>query len=78
MRGMTVLVATILTLGYGFAAQAAMTADRAETIRRVAGSRSLSAPPLPADAAARVWYGGMMPPITVEAVAEPECPHRKA
>ena len=27
MRGLTLLVATILTFGYGFAAQAAMTVD---------------------------------------------------
>lgn len=65
MRGLTVLVATILTAGYGFAAQAAMTADRAETIRRVAGPTA--EPTLPADASGRVWYGGMLEPLTVEA-----------
>src|SRR6267143_278277 len=36
MRGFTLLTATILTFGYGFAAQAAMKVDRAATIRRVA------------------------------------------
>ena len=34
MRGLTLLIATILTFGYGFAAQAAMTMDRAATFRR--------------------------------------------
>ena len=38
MRGLILLIATILTFGYGFAAQAAMTVDRAETIRRVAAT----------------------------------------
>ena len=66
MRGLTILVATILTAGYGFAAQAAMTADRAETIRRVAGSTETRAP-TPVEAATRVWYGGMLAPVTVEA-----------
>jgi len=35
MRGLILLVATILTFGYGFAAQAAMTVDRAATLRRL-------------------------------------------
>lgn len=74
MRGMTVLVATILTAGYGFAAQAAMTVDRAETIRRVTGAPSApSAPALPEDAAGRVWYGGMLAPVTIETAAAPAC-----
>jgi hypothetical protein len=68
MRGLTILVATTLTLGYGFAAQAAMTADRAETIRRVAGiTETVPAAPTDAEAATRVWYGGMLAPVTVEA-----------
>jgi len=61
MRGLTILVATILTVGYGFAAQAAMTVDRAETIRRVAGSTETAAPTR-VEAATRVWYGGMLLP----------------
>jgi hypothetical protein len=75
MRGLTVLVATTLTVGYGFAAQAAMTADRAETIRRVAGRFTEPTPStLPADASGRVWYGGMLQPVTVEATtAAPKC-----
>jgi hypothetical protein len=72
MRGLTVLVATTLTVGYGFAAQAAMTADRAETIRRVAGLTA--EPTLPADISGRVWYGGTLAPVTVETSAEPKCP----
>lgn len=66
MRGLTVIVATTLTLGYGFAAQAAITADRAETIRRVAGTLTT---PAPTADASRIWYGGMLAPVTVEASA---------
>ena len=66
MRGLTILLATTLTFGYGFAAQAAMTADRVETIRRVAGLTEVPAP-TPVEAATRVWYGGMLAPVTVEA-----------
>jgi hypothetical protein len=70
MRGLTLLIATILTFGYGFAAQAAMTADRAETLRRVARTVEASTP---TDDANRVWYGGMLAPVTVEASAQPKC-----
>ena len=70
MRGLTLLTATILTFGYGFAAQAAMTVDRAATYRRVAGTVESTTP---AEAANRVWYGGMLAPITVEAEAQPKC-----
>ncbi len=65
MRGYTILLATALTFGYGFAAQAAMTADRVETIRRVGGAPETLAP-TPTEAATHVWYGGMLPPVTVE------------
>jgi hypothetical protein len=70
MRGMTILLAIALTLGYGFAAQAAMTADRAETIRRLAGSPDVSVPNAE-QAATRVWYGGMLPAVTVEVTKAP-------
>jgi len=70
MRGLTLLIATILTFGYGFAAQAAMTADRAETFRRVA--RTAETATLLEDAN-HVWYGGMLAPVTVEATAQPKC-----
>jgi hypothetical protein len=74
MRGLTLLTATILTFGYGFAAQAAMSVDRAETLRRVAGTVETVAP-APAEDANRVWYGGMLAPVTVEAPAPPDkCP----
>lgn len=69
MRGLTLLIATILTFGYGFAAQAAMRADRAETFRRVA--RAVETPD-PMDAN-HIWYGGMLAPVTVEAPAQPKC-----
>ncbi|MFN2571200.1 MAG: hypothetical protein ABR537_06245 [Gemmatimonadales bacterium] len=70
MRGLTLLIATILTLVYGFAAQAAMTVDRAETLRRVARTAEIANP---VEDANRVWYGGMLAPITVEASAQPKC-----
>lgn len=70
MRGLTLLIATILTFGYGFAAQAAMTVDRAATLRRVAATVDS---PSPADDANRVWYGGMLAPVTVEAPPPDKC-----
>jgi hypothetical protein len=73
MSGLSLLVATILTFGYGFAAQAAMTVDRAETIRRVA-AHTVDAAATSIEDANRVWYGGMLAPITVEATVQPKCP----
>jgi len=70
MRGLTLLTATILTFGYGFAAQAAMTVDRAETYRRVARTVDVRDPTADAN---RVWYGGVLPPVTVETTAQPKC-----
>jgi hypothetical protein len=67
MRGLTLLIATILTFGYGFAAQAAMTVDRASTYARVA--RTLE-PTTPVADASRVWYGGVLAPVTIEANAK--------
>jgi hypothetical protein len=70
MRGLTLLIATTLTFGYGFAAQAAMTADRAETFRRVARTvESMNSTVDPN----YIWYGGMLAPVTVEATAQPKC-----
>ena len=69
MRGLSMLIATILTFGYGFAAQAAMTVDRAETIRRVANTVDVNTN----EDANRVWYGGMLVPVTIEASAQPKC-----
>ena len=70
MRGLTLFIATILTFGYGFAAQAAMRADRAETFRRVARAVETSDP---TEDANHIWYGGMLAPVTVEATAQPKC-----
>jgi hypothetical protein len=69
MRGLTLLTATILTFGYGFAAQAAMTVERAQTYARVA--RAVETESAVTDPN-RVWYGGMLDPITIEAPAPPE------
>jgi hypothetical protein len=71
MRGLTLLIATILTFGYGFAAQAAMTVDRASTYARVARTVETTTPVADAN---RVWYGGMLAPVTIEAKAQAECP----
>ncbi|HXO84884.1 MAG TPA: hypothetical protein VN803_05095 [Gemmatimonadales bacterium] len=70
MRGLTLLIATTLTFGYGFAAQAAMTVDRAETFRRVA--RAVETADATVDPS-HIWYGGMLAPVTVEATAQPKC-----
>jgi len=70
MRGLTLLVATILTFGYGFAAQAAMTVDRAATLRRLSATVDTASPAADAN---RVWYGGMLAPITVEAPPPDKC-----
>jgi hypothetical protein len=68
MRGLTLLTATILTFGYGFAAQAAMTVERAQTYARVARTVETASPVTDPN---RVWYGGMLDPITVEVSAPP-------
>ena len=68
MRGLTLLIATILTFGYGFAAQAAMTVERARAYAGVARTVETASPVTDAN---RVWYGGMLDPITVEAAAPP-------
>jgi len=65
MRGLTLLIATILTLGYGFAAQAAMTLD----IRRAGAAL----PEAVASSTNRIWYGGTLAPVTVEGNADPKC-----
>ena len=65
MRGMTLLIATILTLGYGFAAQAAMSLNI-----RHAGA---TLPETAVSSTNRIWYGGTLAPVTVEATPEPKC-----
>jgi hypothetical protein len=70
MRGLTLLIATILTFGYGFAAQAAMSVSRAETYRRVAAATENPSPTADAN---RVWYGGTLAPVIVEAPPLDKC-----
>ncbi|OLC09168.1 MAG: hypothetical protein AUH41_06120 [Gemmatimonadetes bacterium 13_1_40CM_66_11] len=70
MRGLTLLIATILTFGYGFAAQAAMTVDREATFRRLAATVDTASSAADAN---RVWYGGMLAPVTVEAPPPEKC-----
>jgi hypothetical protein len=68
MRGTAILLGTCLTLAYGYVAQAAMAADRADVMRRLAAagvSRSPVSLTLP------VWNGGTLAPITVVATAGP-------
>lgn len=60
MKGYALLLATGLSLGYGYAAQAAMAADQA---RVFGGTRA------PAARSAPVYYGGTLDPITVVAHA---------
>jgi hypothetical protein len=67
MRGFSFLLATTLTLGYFFAAQAAMKAHRAEVVKPVPATPALT------EDAARVWYGGTLAPVIVEASAQPKC-----
>ncbi len=68
MRGLTLLIATILTFGYGFAAQAAMTVERTRAYAGVARTVETASPAADAN---RVWYGGMLDPIIIEAAAPP-------
>jgi hypothetical protein len=61
MRGLTLLLATALTGSYTFAATSAMVADRQALATRPEISTSA--------VAERVWYGGTLPPVTIEAPA---------
>lgn len=62
MRGYALLLGTCLTLAYGFAAQAAMVADRNGVVRRLTGNEEVAEVQTP------VWYGGTLAPITVQAL----------
>jgi len=62
MRAIPLLVAAMLTLSYGFVTQAAIAADLDPTV--VGRARAVADPE-------RVWFGGTLAPITVEASAEP-------
>ncbi|MGH7699214.1 MAG: hypothetical protein ACREMJ_01645 [Gemmatimonadales bacterium] len=58
MKGYALLLAATLTAIYGYAAQAALAADRA----RVWATAAATPPAAEAD---RVWYGGALAPVTV-------------
>lgn len=64
LRGYAVLFGTSLTLGYGYAAQAAIAADLADVVRRVEAASAgleVSRPESP------IWNGGTLAPIIVVA-----------
>ena len=58
MRGFPLLLATCLTLTYGYATQAAMASERARVMERFATADT-------AGAATPVWNGGTLTPIVV-------------
>jgi hypothetical protein len=68
MRRIPLLLATVWTLTYMFAAQAAIATDLAATTLRAARHAALQLPGGP------VWNGGTLAPITVEAYAGPAAP----
>lgn len=57
MRGFPILLATCLTLTYGYATQAAIASERARVIQRLAITDTAPAAP--------VWNGGTLAPIMV-------------
>lgn len=63
MRGTSLLIGTCLTVAYGYAAQAAIAADRLQVVRRLDPAALV----VEAPEDARVWNGGTLAPITVEA-----------
>lgn len=67
MRRIPLLLATVWTLTYMFAAQAAIATDLAATTLRAARYAPEQDP-------APVWNGGTLAPITVEAYAGPAVP----
>ncbi len=62
MRRYAVLLGMLLTVGYGYATQLALTAERPAGARRSADTTGWTD---------RIWYGGTLDPITVEAYADP-------
>lgn len=64
MRGYAVLLGTILTVGYGYAAQVAVNADHVAGAGRSTEHRAGQPVRSPDDT---VWYGGTLEPIVVEA-----------
>jgi hypothetical protein len=67
MRRIPLILATVWTLTYMFAAQAAIATDLAATTLRAARHAALQQP-------GPVWNGGTLAPITVEAYAGPAAP----
>ena len=67
MRRIPLLLATVWTLTYMFAAQAAIATDLAATTLRAARYAAVPDP-------GPVWNGGTLAPITVEAYAGPAAP----
>jgi len=67
MRRIPLLLATVWTLTYMFAAQAAIATDLAATTLR-------AAPPAAVADQGPIWNGGTLAPITVEAYAGPAAP----
>ena len=62
MRRYAVLLGMLLIVGYGYAAQLALTAERPAGARRSADTTGWND---------RIWYGGTLAPITVEAHSDP-------
>lgn len=66
MRGLTLLLATVLTGTYAYVATAAIVADRQ--------ANAAGALPVAIAESGPVWYGGLLPPVTVEAPAPDTAP----
>ena len=70
MRGYALLLGSLLTVGYGYAAQVAVAS--AGFARRGAAAFTADAPAAGSGYwLDRVWYGGVLDPVTVEAPADP-------
>lgn len=71
MRGYALLLGSLLTAGYGYAAQIAVAS--AGLARRGAAAFTADAPAGGGESGYwldRVWYGGVLDPVTVEAPAD--------
>lgn len=62
MRRYAVLLGMLLTVGYGYAAHQTLTAERPAGARRSTDTTGWTD---------RIWYGGTLAPITVEAYSDP-------
>ena len=65
MGRLALLASTILTIGYGYLAAGAISADRATTIERVLTAAEPTNRSTPTTDPGKVWYGGTLAPITV-------------